>query len=81
MSVVDDSVGGRVGRTEGQGVAEEEVHGGDDAYDGESLHDGGKYVLHLDHAAVIQPKTRNGHHEHDGRGDDHEGGISGTGRA
>ena len=61
---------------EGEGVAHEHPEHGHHGHDHERLHDGGGDVLFARHAAVVEGQPRR-HEEHQGRGEEHPGGVAG----
>ena len=65
---------------EGERVADHHPQHGDEAGDGEALHDGGEHVLLAHHAAVEQRQARDGHHQHQSGGCQHPRRVAGAQR-
>ncbi|MCY1294157.1 hypothetical protein D9M70_434400 [compost metagenome] len=64
------------GGIEGQAVAVGDPEDADQRGDGEALHHHREYVLGTHHAAVEQRQAGDGHQQHEGRRDQHPGGIA-----
>jgi len=65
---------------EGQAVAEQDPEQGDHAGDRKALHHDRQGVLGPHHAGVEQGQARDRHHQHQGGGNQHPGGIPGIDR-
>jgi hypothetical protein len=68
------------GGAEYDAVAVEHPEHGDQAGNGEALHQHAEHVLGAHHAGVEQRQARNGHQQHQSGRDNHPGGITGVER-
>ena len=61
---------------EGDRIAEQRPHQASDRNDHKHLHQHAEHVLGPNQAAIEQRETRNAHHQHQGRRDQHPGGVT-----
>jgi len=75
----DDGLAGFGARFKGHAVAENEPEDRDEARNREAVHHRGQHVRGLRQAAVKEREAGDGHHEHEARADEDEGGVAAVG--
>ena len=75
VETTDESIGGAA-VFEGQAVTPECPQDAHQGGDGEALHEHREHVLTAHHAGVKKRETRDGHEQHQGRGDEHPRGVA-----